>query len=48
MRESCAIGAGLLGATTEPTEGQAQMYGPVDSMLAAGTGFHTELTGWIV
>ena len=30
---------------TEPTEGQATVYGRVGSLLEVGTGFHPELTG---
>src|SRR3989337_945836 len=35
----------LLSRITEPTEGQADIYGRVGSLLEVGTGFHPELTG---
>jgi lipopolysaccharide transport system ATP-binding protein len=35
----------LLSRITEPTEGRAQLYGRVGSLLEVGTGFHPELTG---
>ena len=35
----------ILSRITEPTEGQAQVYGRVGSLLEVGTGFHPELTG---
>lgn len=35
----------ILSRITEPTEGQAQVYGRVGSLLEVGTGFHQELTG---
>ncbi len=35
----------LLSRITEPTEGQARVYGRVGSLLEVGTGFHPELTG---
>ena len=35
----------ILSRITEPTEGQAQIYGRVGSLLEVGTGFHPELTG---
>jgi lipopolysaccharide transport system ATP-binding protein len=35
----------LLGRVTEPTTGRAILYGRVGSLLEAGTGFHSELTG---
>jgi lipopolysaccharide transport system ATP-binding protein len=35
----------ILSQITLPTEGQAQVYGKVGSLLQVGTGFHTELTG---
>ena len=35
----------LLSRVTEPTEGKAEIYGRVGSLLEVGTGFHPELTG---
>ena len=35
----------VLSRITEPTEGQAELYGRVGSLLEVGTGFHPELTG---
>ena len=35
----------ILSRITEPTEGQATIYGRVGSLLEVGTGFHPELTG---
>jgi lipopolysaccharide transport system ATP-binding protein len=35
----------ILSRITEPTEGQANIYGRVGSLLEVGTGFHPELTG---
>ncbi|HVP81200.1 MAG TPA: polysaccharide ABC transporter ATP-binding protein [Thermodesulfobacteriota bacterium] len=35
----------ILSRTTEPTEGYAEIYGRVGSLLEVGTGFHPELTG---
>jgi lipopolysaccharide transport system ATP-binding protein len=35
----------LLARITEPTEGFADIYGRVGSLLEVGTGFHVELTG---
>jgi lipopolysaccharide transport system ATP-binding protein len=35
----------LLSRVTEPTEGIAEIYGRVGSLLEVGTGFHPELTG---
>ncbi len=35
----------LLSRVTEPTEGRAEIYGRVGSLLEVGTGFHPELTG---
>jgi lipopolysaccharide transport system ATP-binding protein len=35
----------VLSRITEPTEGQADIYGHVGSLLEVGTGFHPELTG---
>jgi lipopolysaccharide transport system ATP-binding protein len=35
----------ILSRITEPTEGQADMYGRVSALLEVGTGFHSELTG---
>src|SRR5712692_2594074 len=35
----------LLSRITEPTEGHAEIYGRVGSLLEVGTGFHAELTG---
>lgn len=35
----------LLTRITEPTEGRAEIYGRVGSLLEVGTGFHPELTG---
>ncbi len=35
----------LLSRITEPTEGRAEIYGRVSSLLEVGTGFHPELTG---
>lgn len=35
----------ILSRITEPTEGQAVVYGRVGSLLEVGTGFHPELTG---
>lgn len=35
----------LLSRITEPTEGRANIYGRVGSLLEVGTGFHPELTG---
>jgi lipopolysaccharide transport system ATP-binding protein len=35
----------VLSRITEPTEGQAELYGRVGSLLEIGTGFHLELTG---
>ena len=36
----------ILSRITHPTEGYAQINGSISSMLEAGTGFHSELTGW--
>jgi len=36
----------VLSRITEPTEGYAEIYGRVGSLLEVGTGFHQELTGW--
>jgi lipopolysaccharide transport system ATP-binding protein len=35
----------ILSRTTDPTEGYAEIYGRVGSLLEVGTGFHPELTG---
>jgi len=35
----------ILSRITEPTEGFAELYGRVGSLLEVGTGFHPELTG---
>jgi lipopolysaccharide transport system ATP-binding protein len=35
----------VLSRITEPTKGQADIYGRVGSLLEVGTGFHPELTG---
>lgn len=35
----------VLSKITEPSEGHADIYGRVGSLLEVGTGFHTELTG---
>ncbi|MGH7792921.1 MAG: ABC transporter ATP-binding protein, partial [Thermodesulfobacteriota bacterium] len=35
----------ILTRITEPTEGYADIYGRVGSLLEVGTGFHSELTG---
>jgi lipopolysaccharide transport system ATP-binding protein len=35
----------ILSRITEPTEGRAELYGRVGSLLEVGTGFHQELTG---
>jgi lipopolysaccharide transport system ATP-binding protein len=35
----------ILSRITEPTSGQAKIYGRVGSLLEVGTGFHQELTG---
>ncbi|MCH7588644.1 MAG: ABC transporter ATP-binding protein [Chloroflexi bacterium] len=35
----------LLSRVTEPTEGYAEVFGRVGSLLEVGTGFHPELTG---
>jgi lipopolysaccharide transport system ATP-binding protein len=35
----------VLSRITEPTSGQAEVRGRVNSLLEVGTGFHTELTG---
>jgi len=35
----------ILSRITEPTEGSAEIYGRVSSLLEVGTGFHPELTG---
>ena len=35
----------ILARITEPTEGRAEIYGRVGSLLEVGTGFHPELTG---
>ncbi len=35
----------ILSRITEPTEGWAEIYGPVSALLEVGTGFHPELTG---
>jgi lipopolysaccharide transport system ATP-binding protein len=35
----------ILSRITEPTTGQAELYGRVGSLLEVGTGFHAELTG---
>ena len=35
----------LLSRVTNPTEGKAEIYGRVGSLLEVGTGFHPELTG---
>ncbi len=35
----------ILSRITEPTEGYAEIYGRVGSLLEVGTGFHQELTG---
>ncbi len=35
----------LLSRITEPTEGRAEIYGRVGSLLEVGTGFHPELSG---
>lgn len=36
----------ILSRITVPTEGNAEIYGRVGSLLEVGTGFHPELTGW--
>ena len=35
----------ILSRITEPTEGEARVYGRIGSLLEVGTGFHPELTG---
>lgn len=35
----------ILSRITNPTEGRAEIYGRVGSLLGVGTGFHSELTG---
>ena len=35
----------ILSRVTEPTEGQAELYGRAGSLLEVGTGFHPELSG---
>jgi lipopolysaccharide transport system ATP-binding protein len=35
----------ILSRITEPTKGEARVYGRVGSLLEVGTGFHPELTG---
>jgi lipopolysaccharide transport system ATP-binding protein len=35
----------ILSRITEPTEGRAEIYGRLSSLLEVGTGFHRELTG---
>jgi lipopolysaccharide transport system ATP-binding protein len=35
----------ILSRITEPTEGRAQIFGRIASLLEVGTGFHPELTG---
>jgi homopolymeric O-antigen transport system ATP-binding protein len=35
----------LLSRITDPTDGEAKIYGRVGSLLEVGTGFHSELTG---
>ncbi len=35
----------ILSNITDPTEGQAKIYGRLSSLLEVGTGFHPELTG---
>jgi lipopolysaccharide transport system ATP-binding protein len=35
----------VLSRITEPTQGEADLYGRVGSLLEVGTGFHSELTG---
>jgi lipopolysaccharide transport system ATP-binding protein len=35
----------ILSRITQPTKGEAQIYGRVGSLLEVGTGFHPELTG---
>jgi lipopolysaccharide transport system ATP-binding protein len=35
----------ILSRITDPTEGRAEVYGRVGSLLEVGTGFHSELTG---
>lgn len=35
----------ILSRITDPTEGNAEIYGRVSSLLEVGTGFHAELTG---
>jgi len=35
----------ILSGITHPTEGEAELYGRVGSLLEVGTGFHPELTG---
>ena len=35
----------ILSRITEPTEGEARIYGRIGSLLEVGTGFHAELTG---
>jgi lipopolysaccharide transport system ATP-binding protein len=36
----------ILSRITVPTEGRAEIYGRVGSLLEVGTGFHHELSGW--
>ena len=35
----------ILSRITDPTEGSAELYGKISSLLEVGTGFHGELTG---
>jgi lipopolysaccharide transport system ATP-binding protein len=35
----------ILSRITEPTKGQAEIYGRIGSLLEVGTGFHSELSG---
>jgi homopolymeric O-antigen transport system ATP-binding protein len=35
----------ILSGVTEPSEGRAEIYGRIGSLLEVGTGFHPELTG---
>ena len=35
----------ILSRITEPTQGRAEIYGRVGTLLEVGTGFHPELTG---